>query len=491
MTIVTSRDPITGVVTRKIVQYEKDPTSGQYVAKSAWEMPTETVNIYGSGATVVTNLDAKGVKSTLPTTSWEQTASALQNKSEYYKEMLGQPGRENAVVVKDNKMYIAPINQESLAHGARVADLTQAREVPYDPYLAEAYRMNRQYGKYGSGFSDVATLTSEQKTDLDKNIKEYQGQYYRQVVRPQHQAELQYMIDSGMKEKVYNCQGKYVGTRDTPEYFQAKVAYETAQRGMIPVDINGVTYVMTPQQISEINANVGKIQATQAYNQQVDAYNASIPPGATAMHQPKLVVPDGSIYQELGVTQKPLSKIIQQLPTNQRQQVEMQLQQAYADLGRPESCYTIFRNKYLANPNQYVQNVLQKNVDAYDGLTKQFEEKMRVYNEAYEKYVQNPTPATLLRFQKAEADAKAQAETLDYFKNSVLQPHAEILSSLTYGRSQTYKSRRKRHPVSTRKKSKPPVKITQKKKIKGKPTKRRIQSFTDRFARASRRFMGV
>jgi len=492
MTIVSSYDPISKKYTHKVVQFVKDESTGKWVEQKAWDVPkNQPVNIQGKGAIVVASANslASQVKQTMPTTSWEDTSASIKDKQKYYEYLLGQTdGTENAVVVKDNKMYIAPYNQESLARGARVADLTKSTEVEYDPYLAEAFRLRRQYG---NDWTQVINMTQAEKSNVDNYISDAHKRYYQEVVRPQRQAQLQYMIESGMKDPVYNKEGKMIGTKDNPEYFQAKSAYEMAQRGLVSVNIGGVPHVMTPQQISEINANVGKIQAVQAYNQQVDTYNASIPQGAIAMRQPKMVVPDGSIYQELGVTQKPLSKIIQQLPTNQRQQVEMQLQRAYVDLGRPESCYTIFRNKYLANPNQYLQNVLQKNVDAYDGLTKQFEEKMRVYNEAYEKYVQNPTPATLLRFQKAEVDAKAQAETLDYFKNSVLQPHAEILSSLTYGRSQTYKSRRKRPPVSTRKKSKPPVKITQKKKIKGKPTKRRIQSFTDRFARASRRFMGV
>lgn len=510
MTILYQRDPVTGQTVQKIIQFDKDPTTGKFVEQSRTDVASltksEPVDITHTGATMVTNTKSGGVGSTIPTTSWDQTAKKLSEKAETYNYLLGGEGSENAVVVQGNKMYVAPINQESLSHGARVADLTQAREVEYDPYLAEAYRMKQQYGKYGIDWRDVASTTQEDKTNLDTNISQYQKQVYQQVIRPQRQAQLYDDVTSGRKI-MYKDQFGATVTIENPEYTAARQQAEMAQRGVVAVNIGGKEVVMTPAQIEQVNAGVGKIQSAQEYNTQRDAYLASLSPeqaSHAAIQYPAMAVPGGSIYQDLGVVEKPLSKVIQQLPSSQRQQFETQLQQLYEATGRPERSYQVFKNKYLANPNQYVQDVYQRNIDGYNSLKSSFDEKYDVFQEAYKSYQSNPTDINLLKLQKADADVVKSQEQLNYFGNDVLQGRLGALGAMLYGRRQPYRLKikipktRRKSPrtkkvlIKPKKKQVKQQKKSPKKKIITKrvlPAPRRIQSFEDRFTQVSNRFL--
>lgn len=513
MTILYQRDPVTGQTVQKIIQFDKDPTTGKFVEQSRTDVTSLTksapVDITHTGATMVTNTKSVGVSSTIPTTAWDQTSKKLSEKAEMYNYLLGEPGKENAVIVQGNKMYVAPINQESLARGARVADLTQAREVAYDPYLAEAYRMKQQYGKYGVDWRDVASATQEDKSNLDTNINQYQNAYYQQAVHPARQARLYDDVTSG-RTIMYKDQFGATVTMENPEYTAARQQSEMAQRGFVAVNIGGKEVVMTPAQFKQINATAGQIQASQEYNKKREEYLATLTPSEVyqaSMQYSAMGVPGGSIYQDLGIVEKPLSKVIQEMPSSQRQQVETQLQQLYEATGRPERSYQVFKNKYLANPNQYVQELYQRNVDSYNSIESDFNAKYAAFQESYKEYQSNPTDMNLLKLQKADADAVKIQEKLNYFGNDVLQGRLGALGAMAYGRKQVYqlsqrvpKTRRKSPRKKPRMKKvlvKPKKPVKQQKKQLKKPVvpkraisaPRRIQSFEDRFARASNRFL--
>jgi hypothetical protein len=344
--------------------------------------------------------------------------------------------------------------------------------------------MKQQYGKYGIDISNVTSLTSEQKRDLDTNIKQYQDQYYTQVVRPRHQAELQAMLASGEKQLVRKCGGA-IGLVDNPEYFQAKVAYETAQRGMIPIEINGKTHVMTPQQIEEINAGVGKIQQWQQTTQQP---LQSSPYG-------------GSIYQDLGVLPKPLGKQVAELPAAQRKEFEEQLRTIWEQSGRPSGDFTRFKNNYYRDPIGYLNAQQQQMISGYTGIESKYNAKVEEFNAAYQRYIANPTSIGEINLAKLEQEALTLANQL----NTIGGVTSNRLSALySLARCQPYnRSRRnlkKRKPTGRSKKSSrgapPPTRTKQKKKpsIKTKnrliPAVKRANSYNERFKKVSNKFVG-
>jgi hypothetical protein len=523
MTILYQRDPVTGKTTQKILQFDKDPTTGKFVEQSRTDVASLTksapVDITHTGAIMATNVRSGDAKQSLPTTSWDQTSKKLSEKADVYNYLLGEPGKENAVIVRGNQMYVAPINQESLTHGAMVADLTQAREVEYDPYLAEAYRMKRQYNdKYGVDWRDVAKSSEQEKSELDTNISQYQSQVYQQVIRPQRQAKLYDDVTSG-RTIMYKDKFGATVTMENPEYTAARQQAELAQRGLVSVNIGGRDVVMTPAQIEQVNATAGQIQSAQEYNKQRDEYLATLTPEQAfqaSIQYPAMPVPGGSIYQDLGVVEKPLSKVIQEMPSSQRHQVETQLQQLYEESGRPERSYQVFKNKYLANPNQYAQELYQRNITNYNSLSSGFDEKYAAFEEAYRTYQSNPTDINRIKLEKANADALKSQESLNYFGNDVLQKRLGALSAMAYGRIQPYQSplgiprrKRKQSPRKSSRTKKTLVKPKnkpvkqQKKALKKKTTTKkksprinrllppggRIDSYNERFRRVSNGFL--
>lgn len=498
MTIVTSRNPVTGEITTRVVNYVKDPSTNQIVEQGSWNINNTPVDLTGKNVSVVSNVQAIDVKSTIPPASWGNISKAIQEKQAYYDHLLRGTGeKENMVVVQGNKMYVAPIASDSLAHGVRRADLTQAREVEYDPYLAEAYRMKQQYGKYGIGLSDVTSLKEDEKKNLDTNIKQYQEKFYQAVVKPQRQAELQEMLSSGEKQLVRNCSGA-VGLVDTPEYFQSKVAYENAQRGLIGVDIGGVTHVMTPSQINEINSTVQQIRAAQDYNKRVDEYNASLPEANAIMKLRQVGVPGGSIYQDLGVVQKSLGKIISELPKHQREEFEGNLYTIWEKIGRPSGDFYKFKNNYYRSPNEYAKKQKSEILSWFLDIKKKYDEKLDEVSKLYVIYSENPTPTNAMRFVKAQQELTLLKQQV---KSSITttQNRLDTLSALA--RVQTY-NRKKKIKKSKCTKPKTPVSKQKthrnRKKRKSEPNNKRlvlpnsqrITSYRERFKKISDAFLG-
>ena len=79
MTIMYSKDPVTGQTVQKVIQYVKDPSTQKMVEQQSWNVPSgNTVDLTGKGATLVTTTQAIGVKGSVPTTQWEDTAKVIQ-----------------------------------------------------------------------------------------------------------------------------------------------------------------------------------------------------------------------------------------------------------------------------------------------------------------------------------------------------------------------------------------------------------------------------